>query len=129
LSYIDHCFAIPEVEVVEVASESAPAPDFTPLEWSVIGLAQKDAMRSVRPRRILHRIVERLLGLASAQRLADPRLETLRRFAVLVRSRGLPQPEKELSRFLQAGFGARHVEILRRVASARPNPGASRRAT
>ncbi|MGF7150549.1 hypothetical protein FHS96_004207 [Sphingomonas zeicaulis] len=101
---------------VATATVAAPAVDdepvFDALEERVIALAAADTRWSVRPRGVLGRLVERLFGFAPANPLADPRLEALRRFAVIARtSRGRP-PEDEVASFLSAGFPARAASAL-----------------
>jgi hypothetical protein len=86
---------------------AAPAtePVFTPLELHVLALAARDAAWSVR-------IVEALFGIRRPNPLANPRLEALRRFAVIVRNlRGSP-PAAEIEAFLAAGFSPRAATAL-----------------
>lgn len=85
---------------------------FTALEWSVIALAKRDTMRSLdRPGRI-SRAIGGLFGAGTSSRLADPRLEALRRVAVHAWHRGFALPIAEIERFLAAGFGEAQMETL-----------------
>lgn len=88
------------------AGTAAPGtePVFTPLELSVVALAARDTAWSVRPRTRFVRIVEALFGIRRSNPLANPRLEALRRFAVIVRSMRGRLPASELEAFLAAGF-------------------------
>jgi len=93
---------------------AAPAtePVFTPLELHVLALAARDAAWSVRPRTRFVRIVEAMFGIRRPNPLANPRLEALRRFAVIVRNlRGSP-PAAEIEAFLAAGFSPRAATAL-----------------
>jgi hypothetical protein len=94
----------------------APAPaaaeDFSPLEWTVIDLARRDRLSSLgKPGRIAA-AVARLLGRTVQPSLADPRLEALRRFAVLAWHHGYVLPTTEIRRFVSAGFSAEQAETL-----------------
>lgn len=85
---------------------------FTALEWSVIALAKRDSMRSLdRPGR-MSRALGGLFGAGTSSRLADPRLEALRRIAVHAWHRGFALPIAEIERFLSAGFGEAQMETL-----------------
>jgi hypothetical protein len=53
-----------------------------------------------------------LFGLAGTSRLADPRLEALRRVAVHVWHHGFAVPLSEIDRFVEAGFSAAQLEAL-----------------
>lgn len=87
-------------------------PAFGPIEASVVALAAHDHRWSIRPRTRFVRLVEALFGFRQSNRLADPRLEALRRFAVLARvTRGRP-PQAEVEAFLAAGFPDRAVFAL-----------------
>ncbi len=95
----------------------APAPAFTAVELSVIGLARVDGLATLRPRNWLTRLAERLFGLGRPNQLADPRLEALRRFALIVRNHRGDPPQGEINRFLAAGFSARAAIALSSLAS------------
>lgn len=85
---------------------------FSALEWSVIALAKRDPLRSLgRPSR-LSRAMGSLFGLGTRSTLADPRLEALRRMAVLAWRRGFALPLAEIDRFLAAGFHEAQIETL-----------------
>ncbi|MDB5688509.1 MAG: hypothetical protein JWL91_385, partial [Sphingomonas bacterium] len=82
------------------AAAPAPARDFTAIEWMVIGLAQRDGLSSLSTPGRLARAMGGLFGLAAGSRLADDRLEQLRRLAVLVRHHGWRVPASEVKAFL-----------------------------
>jgi hypothetical protein len=96
------------------AENAAPAPTgLTALEWSVVALAKRDRMSSLaKPGRIAMALSS-LFGDGSAGRhLADPRLEALRRMAVLSWHRGFSVPSAELKAFLSAGFSLDQYETM-----------------
>ncbi|KQN94220.1 hypothetical protein ASE95_05035 [Sphingomonas sp. Leaf231] len=110
--------------VVTTAPQPAPLPvatmpcaDPTPtrltaLEWSVVALARKDRLSSLRrPGRLAV-----ALGIVFKPQhnpmLADERLEALRRMAVLGWHYGYTVPTTELSRFLDAGFSPAQYDLM-----------------
>ena len=106
--------ALPAPQITE-----SRAADFTPLEWSVIRLTRMDPLWTVRPRGPIRRFFNWLAGRANPQ-LANERLETLRRLAVLSRLFGFTVDGSDVRDFLAAGFTADQYELL--VASVRTAP-------
>jgi hypothetical protein len=99
--------------VVTAAAIRAPkAPVFSPLEWSVVALARRDSLSSLRAPGRVSMAMGALFGEKTNPRLADPRLEALRRIAVLTWHHGYTVPVSELRRFFDAGFDAPHYELL-----------------
>lgn len=95
-----------EVESAELAGLSA-------LEWSVVVLAQRDRMASLaRPGRLSMALGSVFGAYRTSPHLADPKLEALRRMAVLSWHRGFSVPAAELKAFLRAGFSASQYETL-----------------
>ncbi len=95
------------VEDIAVATS-----DFSPLEWSVVQLARKDGMGTLRaPGRWakLHRLI---FGERSDPRLADERLEALRHVAVDAWHRGYALHPSRIAAFLAVGFTYAHLERL-----------------
>ena len=86
--------------------------DFTPLEWTVVALAQRDRISSLNEPGAIARAFGGLFGLGRESSLADPRLEALRRLAVHAWHRGYKLPVSEIKRFLAAGFSAGQFETL-----------------
>jgi hypothetical protein len=86
--------------------------EFTPLEWTVIALAQRDRIASLSEPGPVARALGGLFGLGRQSMLADPRLEALRRLAVHAWHRGYKLPVSEIKRFLAAGFSAGQYETL-----------------
>lgn len=94
-----------------------PAPmrtdGFSPLEWSVVALAQRDSLSSLtEPGRIAIALGAIFGGERHNPRLADPRLEALRRLSVLAWHKSHQLPESEIAAFLQAGFTDDQFETL-----------------
>ena len=104
-----------------VPAPAAPKADspagFSALEWSVVMLARHDRPSSLREPGSVAKWLGRIFGEAFNRRLADPRLEALRRMAVLTWHHSYSVPKAELKAFFAAGFGADHYELLgKRVA-------------
>jgi hypothetical protein len=103
----------------------APVTGFTPIEWMVIGLAERDGLSSLSTPGRVARALGTVFGLGARSRLADERLEQLRRFAVLVRHHGWRVPTSEVKAFLTQ-FSVGQLETV--IASAtRPGTLSSRR--
>ena len=66
---------------------SISAPTLSALEWKVVSLAMREANEFGGGTSWLGRLFHRATGIAPKLPLADPRLETLRRFVSRVRSR------------------------------------------
>jgi len=86
------------------AAPPAEARVFSALEWLVIALAQRDSLSSLRQPGRFARAAAALFGGAGERPLAGPRLEALRRFAVLARHRRGNVPASEVAAFHGAGF-------------------------
>jgi len=86
--------------------------DLSPLEWTVVALAQRDRIASLNEPGAIARAFGGLFGLGRQSSLADPRLEALRRLAVYAWHRGYKLPVSEIKRFLPAGFSAGQFETL-----------------
>ena len=91
----------------------------TDLDWQVVGIARADGPRSLNPDGLLNRFVESLFGFPVARKLANEKLEALRRFCVrawywdLVRS-------KDLRMLMNAGYSSAAVfQILAHIAGYR----------
>ena len=95
-----------------VATPVTTAADFSALEWSVIALAQRDTIGSLHAPARMSRALGSVFGRGTNSRLADPRLETLRRLAVHAWKRGYALPAHEVALFLTAGFTMQQAEVL-----------------
>ncbi len=109
----------PEPATTEAAGEAAK---LSALEWSVVALARRDRPSSLdKPGRIAS-AMRVLLG-GHNPMLADPRLEALRRIAVLTWHHGYAVPTHELRQFLKAGFSALQYELVASsIGAARQRP-------
>ena len=84
---------------------AADASRFSPVELRVIDLAERiDAAREIDPQGRFGRFVEWALGIRLARPLADPRLESLRRFASRARHHPHDIAEEDVRSFVDAGF-------------------------
>ena len=101
----------PAGELSKAAATQLLAPAFTALELSIIRLARTDRMWTVREvgpfRRLWRGIIAR-----GNPRLANDRLEALRKMAVVAWHFGARAPVTAIRKFLFAGFTRSHVEQL-----------------
>jgi hypothetical protein len=94
-------------------SVDAEVTGFSALEWSVVALAKRDRMSSLRtPGRISIAMGTVFGSGRRSPRLADPKLEALRRMAVFGWHRGFAVPVHEEEAFLNAGFSSAQYETL-----------------
>lgn len=116
MAYID--FSAAYADATSVTSEALSTHDhpiatqFSPLEWTTIALARRDSLSSLQEPSRLGRALGSLFGLGTTSRLADPRLEALRRFAVHAWHRGYTLPMSEIKAFLAAGFSGDQLETI-----------------
>ncbi|WP_422059715.1 hypothetical protein [Sphingopyxis sp.] len=90
---------------------------FSALEWSVVMLARHDRPSSLREPGRFQKFLGRIFGDGFNRRLADPKLEALRRMAVLTWHHSYSVPKHEIHDFFAAGFSDDHYELLgKRVA-------------
>jgi hypothetical protein len=106
-----------------------PSPDLTALEWSVVALARGDRRSTLREPGPFANAAAVLFGRRQNPRLADPRLEALRRVAVLLWHDGSLLPDAEFDALMAAGFTLAQfdrltVHIARRSVG---SPGGGRR--
>jgi hypothetical protein len=95
------------------AAEPAAAPaTLTALEWSIVAMAEKDGLSSLRePGRFLSALGT-VFGFRRPNRLANDRLEAIRRIAVHAWIYGWNVPDSELREFLAAGFSLDQYELV-----------------
>ncbi|NKI97973.1 hypothetical protein [Novosphingobium sp. SG707] len=86
------------------AQNSRFIPALTRLERLAIHIAQSDGIDSLAQPERGNRFMRWLFRADQPNPLADPRLEALRRYAVLLRLRGGAMPAGETRRLLDAGF-------------------------
>lgn len=85
------------------------------LEWKVVSLALREAT-SAEPEAIswLGRLFRRATGIEPKMPLADPRLETLRRFVTRIRRRA--DVSELVKRLADYGFSAKQISAVAMVA-------------
>ena len=84
---------------------------FTPLEWSIVRLARNEKLWSIGTISPVQRLFNFFAG-RKAYRLANDRLEALRRIAVQSWHFGLTTASDKVAAFLDAGFSPGHYELL-----------------
>jgi hypothetical protein len=82
------------------------------LEWSVVALAERDCLATLRKPGRIALAIGSIFGAGHNPRLADPRLEALRRIAVLSWHHGFAVHGQEVDAFTNAGFNLIQYEIL-----------------
>jgi hypothetical protein len=90
----------------------AAAPEFSELEWSIVRLARRDGLSTLRPYGRIRRFFRWLTGLGINPKLADPRLEAIRRISVLSWRFGFSVPGSDVADFVAAGFSPDQYELL-----------------
>jgi len=102
-------------ETAPQASELIDAPMATlgALEWSVVAIARKDGLATLSEPSRISIALGTLFGRSRpSPRLADERLEALRRLAVLAWHYGYTIPTEELRAFVAAGFSLDQYELV-----------------
>lgn len=87
-------------------------PRYSALEWSVIALARNDRPSTLRRPGRMALALGVLFGERANPRLADPKLEALRRIAVLSWRRGYSVAPAEVRAFIAAGYTPDQYELL-----------------
>ncbi len=90
---------------------SRPEPAFSNLEWSVVRLARVDSLWTIRTAGRLRRFWNWVVGRGNPE-LANPRLEALRRMAVLTWHYGFTVPGDDVANFISAGFSPDQYELM-----------------
>jgi len=96
---------------VELPALALAKPEFSNLEWSVIRLARVDRLWTIRTAGRVRRLWNWIIGRGNPE-LANPRLEALRRMAVLTWHYGFTVPGRDVSEFLSAGFSPDQYELM-----------------
>lgn len=114
MAYLDlhAAFAPTPAERIAADAHKEARSSFSALEWNVIALARRDGLASLGEPGRLARALGGLFGLGRQSRLADSRLEALRRLAVHAWHRGYALPVSELKAFVAAGFTMDQAEDL-----------------
>ena len=83
------------------------------LEWQVVAIAQHDRLSTLeKPGRMAIALGVIFGGERANPRLADPKLEALRRISVLAWHKGFRLPQHEIRAFQEAGYTADQLETL-----------------
>lgn len=83
------------------------------LEWQVVAIAQHDRLSTLeKPGRMAIALGVLFGGERPNPRLADPKLEALRRISVLAWHKGFRLPQHEIRAFREAGYTADQYETL-----------------
>ncbi len=88
------------------------APRLSALEWSIVAMAEQDGLSSIRESSRYMKAIRGVFGLKTSNRLANDRLESLRRVAILAWHHGWNVPKSELKAFLEAGFTSDQFELI-----------------
>ena len=99
------------VALPAIAAANRSKPDFSKLEWSVIRLARIDKLWTIRAAGRVRRFFNWVVGRGNPE-LANPRLEALRRMAVLTWHYGFTVPGEDVANFLSAGFSPDQYELM-----------------
>lgn len=110
-------------------SEPVASPaTLTALEWSVVAMAEKDGLSSLREPGRFSTALRSLFGVRRPNRLANDGLEALRRLAVHAWLYGWNVPDSELREFLAAGYSLDQYQLVQTsIANARAGRAAERR--
>ncbi|AMK25279.1 hypothetical protein VVT58_19785 (plasmid) [Sphingobium sp. SJ10-10] len=95
-----------------IGATRAASSSFAPIEWQIIQLARRDGLSSLRAPDRWDRLKSWIFGERANPRLANKRLESLRRLAVDAWHRGYTVRPSFLKAFLQAGFNEGQLETL-----------------
>lgn len=95
-----------------IVGTAPPPARLSALEWSVVAMAERDGLSSIRePGRFIAALAS-FFGMTRTNRLANERLEALRRIAILAWHHRWNVPKSELASFFEAGFTAHQYELL-----------------
>ncbi|WP_353739211.1 hypothetical protein [Sphingomonas sp. NIBR02145] len=98
---------------VAAPADVLPVSGFSALEWQVVAIAQHDRLASLeKPGRLSMALGMIFGGESPNPKLADQKLEALRRVAVLAWHKGYALPRHEIRAFHEAGFTPDQYETL-----------------
>lgn len=101
-----------EVQPSRLTLVPTTAPRLSALEWSIVAMAERDSLASLREPGRFAAALGSLFGLAPPNRLANPRLEALRRVAVHAWRNQWNVPGSELEAFAEAGFTLDQYDLI-----------------
>jgi hypothetical protein len=85
---------------------------FSQREWTVIRLARDDGLSSLREESEFKTFLRTVFGLERKRPYAHPRLEALRRIAVLSWRYNFNVPAREIEAFFAAGYSTDHYDLM-----------------
>lgn len=86
--------------------------DFSQREWTIIRLARQDRLSSLREESEFIGFLRLLFGFERQRPLSDPKLEALRRIAVLSWHHGYNVAGSEVGAFLSAGYSTDQYDAM-----------------
>jgi hypothetical protein len=86
--------------------------DFNQREWTVIGLAREDRLSSLREESEFVEFLRLIFGIRRKPPLSNPKLEALRRMAVLSWHYGYNIDSRDLGAFLAAGYSTDQYDAM-----------------
>ena len=95
----------------DIVGLMAPA-RLSAIEWSVVAMAERDGLSSIREPSRFVQALSSLFGFKRPNRLANDRLEALRRLAILAWHHRWNVPKSELAAFFEAGFSSDQYELI-----------------
>jgi hypothetical protein len=127
-AWSEQALRLPVPQPVRAPEPTVAPAALTALEWSVVALAEKDSISSLRePGRFLSALGS-LFGVRRQNRLANDRLEALRRIAVHAWHYRWNVPDSELQEFLAAGFSLDQYQLVQiSIGQARARAAQNRR--
>jgi len=106
-------FAALQGSPVAMPADVLPVTGFSALEWQVVAIAQRDRLASLeKPGKLSVALGVIFGGESPNPKLADQKLEALRRVAVLAWHKGYALPRHEIRAFHEAGFTPEQYETL-----------------
>ena len=99
-------------QVVPASELHAASATLTALEWSIVAMAEKDALSSLREPSRFVSALRSLFGVRRPNPLANDRLEALRRLAVHAWHHRWNVPDSELREFVAAGYSLDHYHLV-----------------
>jgi len=104
----------PAPRALAIVGTAGPAARLTALEWSVVAMAERDGLSSIREPSRLISALGSIFGIRRPNKLANEGLEALRRIAILAWHYGWDVPKSELAAFLSAGFSLDQFELIQK---------------